>query len=268
MIEKIGPIKNPLTIIAIFAAITEISGTVVLPSITDANQTVYVWFLMIFPILLIALFFLTLNFNHKVLYAPSDYKNEDNFLRSLPRATYNEKELKLEAEVLEEQSVTEQAQTEAVPPSEDRSMELMPTKLPSTPVPIQENRLREIRTRHMLAEELIFKKLAIEVPHTIDREIRIGIAKDSYIFDGIFLDDSTITIVEVKYLRLGFLSTPHMYQVLQRIQNALKTSPFKAGAKFRLLLVLVSDEAGLPSNLDKVNARIDRFRCKRLANTC
>lgn len=67
MIEKVGPIKNPLTIIAIFAAIAEISGTIVLPFIDKTNQAIYVWFLMVFPILLILLFFLTLNFNHKVL---------------------------------------------------------------------------------------------------------------------------------------------------------------------------------------------------------
>lgn len=102
MVEKIGHIKNPLTIIAIFAAIAEISGTIVLPFIAPANQAVYVWFLMIFPVLLIMFFFLTLNFNHKVLYAPSDYKNEDNFLHSLSRATFTEKFRKIEAELAEE----------------------------------------------------------------------------------------------------------------------------------------------------------------------
>lgn len=102
MVEKMSPVKNPLTIIAIFAAIAEISGTVILPFIAPTNQTVYVWFLMIFPILLIVLFFLTLNFNHKVLYAPSDYKNEDNFLHSLPRATFAEKVRKIEAELADE----------------------------------------------------------------------------------------------------------------------------------------------------------------------
>jgi len=31
MVDKIGPVKNPLTIIAIFAGLAETSGTVVLP---------------------------------------------------------------------------------------------------------------------------------------------------------------------------------------------------------------------------------------------
>lgn len=81
MTEKIGLIKNPLTIIAIFAGIAEVSGTIVLPFIKYENQLYFVWFLMIFPSLLVIIFFATLNFNHKVLYAPSDFQNEDNFFR-------------------------------------------------------------------------------------------------------------------------------------------------------------------------------------------
>ena len=260
MIEKIGPIKNPLTIIAIFAAIAEISGTVVLPFIAEENQTVYVWFLMVFPILLISLFFLTLNFNHKVLYAPSDYKNEDNFLHSLQRATYTEKALKLEAEVLEEQAATEQAQTETVSPSEDRSMELTPSKLPSTPVPTQEFHKTDIRARHMLAEDLIFRKLATEFVHPIQREVRVGAAGDSYIFDGIVFESSTITIVEVKYISRGFVPSSYLYQILFRIQKTVRTFQLSDVPKVRVLLVLVSEEAGPQSNFDKMNARIDRFR--------
>lgn len=81
MTEKIGIIKNPLTIIAIFAGIAEVSGTIVLPFISDANQLTFIYFLITFPIVLVILFFLTLNFNNKALYAPSDFLNEDNYVK-------------------------------------------------------------------------------------------------------------------------------------------------------------------------------------------
>ena len=80
MLDKIGPVKNPLTIIAIFAGISEVCGGIVLPFIQQENQLIFIYFLMYFPTLLILLFFLTLNFNHKVLYSPSDYRDEDNFI--------------------------------------------------------------------------------------------------------------------------------------------------------------------------------------------
>lgn len=81
MTEKVGLIKNPLTIIAIFAGIAEVSGTVVLPFIADNNQRLFISFLIFFPSILVILFFITLNFNNKVLYAPSDYSDESNYIK-------------------------------------------------------------------------------------------------------------------------------------------------------------------------------------------
>ena len=83
MIEKVKTISNPLTIIAIFAGLAEVAGTVALATVSPELQRVFVWFVMIFPFCLVCLFFFTLNFNPKVLYAPSDFRNDDNFLRAL-----------------------------------------------------------------------------------------------------------------------------------------------------------------------------------------
>jgi len=83
MIEKIKAVNNPLTIIAIFAALAEIAGTVALKLVADNLQTTFIWFVMLFPALLVLFFFLTLNFNPKVLYAPSDFKDEENFLNAI-----------------------------------------------------------------------------------------------------------------------------------------------------------------------------------------
>ena len=80
MLEKITRISNPLTVIAIFAAITEVMGIGVLPFVSDENQLFFIKFLIGFPSILIVLFFITLNFNHRVLYAPSDYRTDDGFL--------------------------------------------------------------------------------------------------------------------------------------------------------------------------------------------
>ncbi|MFJ9535429.1 hypothetical protein [Herbaspirillum sp. NPDC101396] len=84
---KAGAIKNPLTIIAIFAGIAEISGTLVLPHISPENQHLYIWFLMTFPSVLVIIFFATLNFNHRVLYAPSDFNDEGHFVNLIRKAS-------------------------------------------------------------------------------------------------------------------------------------------------------------------------------------
>jgi hypothetical protein len=73
-------VSNPLTIIAIFAGFAEIAGTFVLPFLDGQNQNIFLWFVMLFPALLVVCFFMTLNFNHKVLYAPSDFRSDESFL--------------------------------------------------------------------------------------------------------------------------------------------------------------------------------------------
>jgi hypothetical protein len=85
MLKGIKKISNPLTVIAVFAGLIEIVGTVMLPQVSEANQIFVLIFLLAFPCLLVILFFLTLNFNHKVLYAPSDFTNDANFLAAMDR---------------------------------------------------------------------------------------------------------------------------------------------------------------------------------------
>lgn len=79
-------ISNPLTIIGIFAGIAEVAGTAVLPLVSEALQKVFIWYVMGFPVLLVLLFFVTLNRNPKVLYAPSDFTDEKNFMKLLSEA--------------------------------------------------------------------------------------------------------------------------------------------------------------------------------------
>jgi hypothetical protein len=80
MLEQIKSVSNPLTIIALFAALAEVAGTVAIKLVAPELQSTFIWFVMIFPTLIVALFFITLNFNAKVLYAPSDFKDEANYL--------------------------------------------------------------------------------------------------------------------------------------------------------------------------------------------
>lgn len=80
-------IKNPLTIIGLFAGIAEIAGTTVLPLVSENVQNIFIWYVMGFPVLLVVLFFVTLNFNPKVLYSPSDFADEKNFMALLTQIT-------------------------------------------------------------------------------------------------------------------------------------------------------------------------------------
>jgi|GEM_PF-5189379 len=84
-VSHVGLVKNPLTIIAMFAVIAEVSGAVVLPFLSERVQATYVWFLMLFPFLLVVLFFVTLWAQRDALYGPSDFRDEKHFMDALMR---------------------------------------------------------------------------------------------------------------------------------------------------------------------------------------
>lgn len=73
-------VSNPLTIIGIFAGIAEVAGTIVLPSLNYELQMVFIYYVMLFPIFLVVVFFIVLWKKPAVLYAPSDYNDERNFM--------------------------------------------------------------------------------------------------------------------------------------------------------------------------------------------
>jgi hypothetical protein len=81
MLKIKNKITNPMTVIAIFAAISETSAAISLPFLDNKDREIYVWFLISFPFYLLFLFFITLNFNYRSLYSPSDFGKDKNFLK-------------------------------------------------------------------------------------------------------------------------------------------------------------------------------------------
>lgn len=192
MIEKIGHIKNPLTIIAIFAGIAEISGTIVLPFISEANQNKFIWFLMLFPALLVLIFFVTLWHKPRSLYAPSDYTNEDNFVRMMEPATYFEVEAKAqhEAATASMASNGEPDQTEQV--------NVDSTETPSSSD--THSRRRNVLEAYMMAEDRVFSDLSKEFP-TLKRNIALTKSGSRIVFDGVVETDNGLTVFEVKIIK-------------------------------------------------------------------
>ena len=73
-------IKNPLTLIGVFAGVSEVAGTGVLPLLEGDVQSTFVWFVMVFPFALVLLFFGTLIYKPVVIYGPADYRDESLFV--------------------------------------------------------------------------------------------------------------------------------------------------------------------------------------------
>lgn len=263
MIEKIATVKNPLTVIAMFAAIAEISGAAVLPFIAEKHQGVYIWFLMLFPLMLIVAFFLTLNFNHGVLYAPSDYKDEKNFLKSFVRQTPDER-IKRLAEAVSDASVSFEKK------STDSSIKYSITDSdPIKPSNIARKQHSEIRSRYALAEQLVFSKLAGEFNTPIEREVRFY-PKDykipgapgatvSVMFDGVTSRDNTVTAIEVKYFPAGAVNVGGLVGVFSMAEGVALTLKDES-RKFKLVLVAVieNDASIVPEEVKRTISDLAR----------
>lgn len=86
-------VHNPLTLMAIFAGLAEVSATVALPRLEGNVQAMFVWFVMFFPLTIVVPFFLFLWLNPKNLYGPGDYRSDPSHLTGAeqPRPASTEK---------------------------------------------------------------------------------------------------------------------------------------------------------------------------------
>lgn len=227
--SKTSTVKNPLTIIAIFAGLTEVGGTGVLPLLAPEAQGVYIWFLMVFPIFLVLLFFGTLNFNREVLYAPSDWSNEDNFFRKLSKVSAEERLSQVEEEIEDAEEIGEG------PSGVDVGGVSFGTSVSSDAVHSalkketdEKNRVLKRQAENFAltyraAEEFGLSMLASELK--LDFRSGVGFSTNDMpntIFDGLALDEKIVHLAEVKYSRIGFTSS-----LISRFSNEL--------AKFKLV---------------------------------
>lgn len=81
--------KNPLGLIGTFLVLTEaIAGLVIVNSnLIDIQNTILVLFIVFFPCLVLFAFYRLVTHHHEKLYSPSDYKDEQNFVRTYNRVT-------------------------------------------------------------------------------------------------------------------------------------------------------------------------------------
>jgi hypothetical protein len=234
MIEKIGHIKNPLSIIAVFAALAEISGTIVLPFIENQNQSVYMWFLMLFPFALLILFFLTLNFNHRVLYAPSDYKDERLFADLTNKATSHEKLQKIfyeSQDVIESNLLNEGIRFEEENNNADKQAETDKYK---------DIVKRSPQASYMFAEELVLNTLSQDMQNDIERSVKFQKGNLKYIFDGVCETSTNITFIEVKYFRESLIGT-RLGTQLKSIEKIIYSIPEISSKTVNVILAIATE---------------------------
>ncbi|WP_323590315.1 hypothetical protein [Aliarcobacter butzleri] len=229
-------IKNPLTIIAIFAGIVEIGSNTVLPFLSVDNQSKYIWFLMLFPFLLVLIFFYILYNKHHVLYAPSDFNDEKNFsdlIFNSRKSTAIEVDKKMENEI---QILNEEAK-KLEQGKESSNMDLN-SKHDKFSNLIKNNRkiLSSLETK-------LLDKFSLVYNCSIQKNITLETIEGKLITDGFIKNGKNINIIEVKILS-RFIVFRHLIKMfIERKLNILE----KISEEYNLTLsfIILSPDDGL-----------------------
>lgn len=249
MVEKVGHIKNPLTVIAIFAALAEVSGTVVLPLLDKETQHVYVWFLMVFPIFLVAVFFLVLYKKHHILYAPTDFKDDKTFKELFENATSSAKVAKINSEL-------EEVSTEATATASDASSAL---EAPSVqPISAAETLKRSFQGNGLLAEELVVAKLTKDLGFKFERNLAVK-GQPRLVFDAVATTADKAVVLEVRFTRQGMFLDSVVTDHLDRVEKFSETLPDNLRNRIEFLFAIATDTEE-EARLRRIERTVEKIR--------
>ncbi len=191
--------RNPIGIIALFIVLIYGFAALLLGTSGDTlgpdQRWPLVWFIVLFPIIVLLAFYRLVTNHHQKLYAPMDYRDERLFFRSLPPDQQRER---VDREI-DEVRAEGNHETESADP----------TTGPLPPV------RREL---YLLAEELVFRQLEMEFGRPINRQISVS-GHPGLVFDGGLVTDKGIVFVEVKFVRQPLYSPRIVRQVLSLLSS-------------------------------------------------
>lgn len=183
-------------------------------------------------------FFYTLNKNHKVLYAPSDFKKDESFVNLIKPTSILEKAEKLRDQSNEIDEVNKEHQILKV----DNSMSTQSTE--NAVSVLDRNLNRNTRANYALAEELGLLKINQELGGELIRDMKYFSKQGRKIYlDGIIQNRGKITAIEIKYIPNAQLDAAGFILTYEPIHNLIQSLEEVNDPNLALILALVSDVA-------------------------
>jgi len=248
LIEKVSHVKNPLTVIAIFAGLAEVSGTIVLPFLEKNTQQTYVWFLMGFPCLLVLLFFITLLMKHHVLYAPSDFRDDKLFADLFIHGSGAVRAQKLEEEIAGE-TVSEPT------PQQDVHRTIV----------AKDALKRDVRASALLAEEWVLAKLSKDLGVQFHRNVTLR-GQPNTMFDAVAITAGRTLAVEVRFTRHTGFPREKLARTFDQVHSFILMLPEERRVNFQFVLAVAVDTEA-PERLEKLESFLTRIAADYPFNT-
>ena len=176
--NPIAKVKNPLTMVSVFAAISEVAMAYVITKLSDKLQEIFIWFVMGFPTVLVFIFFFILYRKPAVFFSPGDYRKEELYVSSIGLGRSDESTdlriRKLEDTVSILEDFLEKAKLgpdEQIEFAEARKSIQKQQAMEANP--LYSFITRDLRVDHVLAQRLIAEANDVaELPMLLDAELK------------------------------------------------------------------------------------------------
>lgn len=223
--------RNPLGIIALFISLIYGFASLLLNSsaekLTEAERWPLIIFIVVFPVMVLVTFYLLVTNHHGKLYAPSDFKDDKSFLRTL---SAEEQEKKLNKEVQESlggdnidnvcdnsTSSTHVTSDTSVKQENDNKME----------------EFKQFREEFKTIEQSVINMIASE--YKVKAERNVGIGSTDANFDAMLDTAGQFTFLEVKALRSPNLG---LMMIDRLLYSAVVADKFFE-SRFKLIIAVV-----------------------------
>lgn len=256
--------RNPLGVIALSMLLVYslasllfgVAGAYV--QISECQKWVLIYFIAGFPILLIIIFSYLVIWHHKKLYAPEDYKNEDNFMRQLSEKEKEEKFNKEMADTddLSSSNCTTKNEQQTIAEARQETGDNHAKPAAAT-----------FREEYFKYEKLALDEVGQQFNLEIKRDICFDGKKTMRAFDGFATDKNKVYFFEVKYTKhasnlIAILSKTILNAILIK-QKLCKYERF-VNCQYILVLIVVNNWS--EEQLGSVEKRIDDSLDESLSN--
>ena len=224
--QKGGWVRNPLSLIAIFAGLAEVSAAAAFPHIEPTVQSTFVWFVMLFPTYLVSIFFLTLWRRPYILFGPSDFRTDEGWLSLYPGLTVGKKPAPGDRKYLEDESIDDAASD----PNDSIGSE------PSSVDEINATR----RAKAYYNEQVVLQ--AFQNSYGERFRMNVALYGSDVVFDGIVQHNESFELIEVLYLSRSYASASRLRRLYRMAKKAtaMQTKSFPQGGTLHLIIIVGS----------------------------
>lgn len=204
---------------------------------------------MVFPIVLVGAFFVTLNLNHKVLYSPSDFTDEVNFIR-LVKATPTESQKKREEEIQD----IDVSSSDICEVQESGDAVVTPFAVKNR---VLQREQKTLISKVKKVEKAAVKKISNELGLDFTQDCIIGVPRAEVLYDAVGSRGREMFALEVKFFKSDNVTLSKFNKLLE--QSEIISNYYKSdgvGSLYLKIHIVIEDEN---ANLERVQDRMKRY---------